>query len=803
MNPPILHGLRVLEFAHGIAGQYLGQLLSDQGADVLKAEPPTGARYRDCPQFHVWNRGKRSAIADLSTPQGLDFVRQLASRADVLISDFPAAEADSLGLGYASLSAANPGLVYVWLPPYGADGPFADTPADDALASALGGMYAAQPSLNGEPVMITIPIASYTAALLAASAVCAALYARERDGAGQQVILSCLAGVLSQGSATIIRRLEVETPVRSRHPQGALPVYKLYRALDDWFFIACGNNVFFNKLCIALGRPELAADERFSPAPWGLIDPDHMRELTEIIAPIISERTRDYWLQFLQANDVPCAPVLDRRDYINHPQVAHNGLRLALDDPELGPVLMAGPPAFLSDSAPVEIRPAPALGEHTFSALEAWPVGGTQNSGLEKERRPSELPVSTLPISGEGRAAGSPSGPLAGVRIVDLSYYIAGAHCPMLLADYGAAVIKVESLEGDPFRAFGLGFLGWNRGKRGIAVDLRTDEGRDIVYHLARDADVFVENFRTGVSHRLRIDYDTIRGINPHIVYCTVAGWGETGPCSHLPVFDPIFQASSGAISAQGGDGDPVFLAPAITDYSASHCAAYAIAAALYGRERTGRAQRAVVTLTGASMAIQSGEFIFPAAGGEFGHALRGGEDFPGSSAAYRSYRCSDGFVFIACSSAEHWRGLAKSIGRPELAYPGAWPSAAHTEPRGGIAHAVGEMLAEDTVERWLKRLGSHGVPCAPVIPLRQVLDSPQVHANGWAAEHEHPKWGIVRQTANLASFSRTPGASQGTAPLLGQHTGEILREIGYPEELILDLLARCVVAETRTPRPA
>ena len=772
--PPVLHGLRVLELTHGIAGQYLGQLLADQGADILKAEPPDGAGYRGCPQFHVWNRGKRSAVADLTSAAGVDLVRTLASRADVLISDLSAREAQALGLDYASLGREDSGLVYAWLTPYGEHGPFAEAPADDALASALGGMYAAQPSFSGDPVMITIPIASYTAALLAASGVCSALYARERDGLGQQVTVSLVAGVLSQGSATIIRRLHVETPIRARHPQGALPVYKLYKASDEWFFIACGNNVFFNKLCIALGRPELAADERFAAAPWGLINSDHMRELTEIIAPIIVERSRDYWLLFLQANDVPCAPVLDRRDYINHPQVIHNGLRLTVDDPELGHVVMAGPAISFSKSAPAAIRPAPALGEHTPTALEAWP-----------ERSPVQPSPSRVK---------RPAGPLAGVRIVDLSYYIAGAHCPMLLADYGADVIKVESLEGDPFRAFGLGFLGWNRGKRGIAVDLRTDEGRDIVYHLVREADVLVENFRIGASHRLRVDYETLRDVNRRLVYCTVAGWGETGPYSHLPVFDPVFQASSGAISAQGGDGDPVFLAPAITDYGASHSAAYAIAAALYARERTGEAQRAVVTLTGASMAMQSGEFIFPAEGGEFGHALKGSEDFAGTSAAYRSYRCSDGFVFVACSTEEHWRAFAKSIGRPELAYPGAWPAAARTESKGGVARAVSEMLAEDTLDSWLKRLASHGVPCAPVLPLRQVLDSPQVQANGWAVEHEHPKLGTVRQTAALVGFSRTPGASQRTAPLLGQHTEEVLHEIGYTDALIEELSERGVI---------
>ena len=775
MNPPVLAGLRVLELASGIAGQYLGQLLADQGADVLKLEPPDGGM-RGCPQFRVWNRGKRSAVADLSTGAGKSLARELAARADAVIADFSPGEGEAFGLDYASLAEADSRLVYAWLPPYGESGPFVATPGDDALAASLGGMYAAQPSFSGEPVMITIPIASYTAALLAASALCSALYARERDGAGQQVAVSWLAGVLSQGSATIIRRLDAESPAAPRHPQGSLPVYKLYKASDEWFFIACGNNVFFNKLCIALERPELAADERFAPAPWGLIDPEHRRGLTAIFAPIIAAKPRDYWLTYLQENDVPCAPVLSRLDYIDHPQVIHNGLRLALDDPELGHVIMAGPPVTFEKSAAVEIRAAPVLGEHTATCLGAWP------------RR-----VAAAGASAPAPCPGRP--PLDGVRVVDLSYYIAGAHCPMLLADYGADVVKVESLEGDPFRTFGLGFLGWNRGKRGIAVDLRSDEGRDIVYHLVRDADVFVENFRTGVSHRFRVDYETLRDINPRIVYCTVAGWGQTGPNAALPVFDPVFQASSGAIKAQGGDGDPVFLAPAITDYGASHSAAYAIAAALYDRERTGEGQRALVTLTGAVMAMQSGEFIFPAGGGEFGHAVKGGEDFAGTSAAYRCYRCADGWLFLACTTEDHWRAMAKAIGRPEFAYPGAWPAAAQTDPKGGVADAVQEMLAEDTVDSWLKRFASRAVPCAPIVPVRDVLDSPQVQANGWTVDHEHSKWGTVRQTATLARFSRTPAVSQRTAPLLGQHTDELLRGIGYDERRILELRDKGVVA--------
>jgi crotonobetainyl-CoA:carnitine CoA-transferase CaiB-like acyl-CoA transferase len=775
MKPP-LHGLRVLELAGDIAGQYLGQLLADQGADVLKIEPPRGGRWRGTPQSAVWNRNKRSAVADVRTVEGCAFVRDLAARCDVVIADFSPGEGEALGLDYETLTAGNPALVYAWLPPYGERGPYSDLAPDDALATAVAGMFTAQASFSGDPSFVTLPLASYTAALLAASAVCAALLARERHGCGQRLTVAWMSGTLALYSATVIhapqRKDAISPAARARHPQGANPAYKLYKASDAWLFIACGNNLFFNKLCIALGRPELAADERFSGAPWALTRREDMEALTAIIAAIIAERPRDHWLAYLQQNDIPCAAVGTRREYMDDAQVIHNGLRVQTDDPDLGPVVMAGSPISFSQSEAVRLRPAPRLGAGTAPALQAWPA------------RPAQRQASP--------ATDAP--PLDGIRVLDLSSYIAGAHCPVVLAEYGADVIKVESLEGDPFRTFGLGFLGWNRGKRAIALDLKSAEGLEIVYELARRADVVVENFRTGSAARLKVDYQTLSAINPNLIYCTVAGWGETGPNADLPVFDPIFQARSGANQAQGGDGDPVFLAAAITDYGAAYLAAYAVTAALYARAVTGRGQRAVITLTGAVMAMQSGEFIFPASGGTFGHETIGGVDFLGPSAAYRCYPSADGWLFLACTTEEHWHAMAKAIGRPELAYPGAWQAARTAAPRGGLADVIQEMLSEDTAERWLQRFAAQAVPAAPIVALRDVLYTPQLQENGWMVEHQHPQWGPVRQVARLAQMSRTPPVSQRAAPLLGEHTDEVLRELGYDEPRIAALRQKRLV---------
>jgi crotonobetainyl-CoA:carnitine CoA-transferase CaiB-like acyl-CoA transferase len=775
--PPVLDGVRVLELAGGIASQYLGQLLADQGADVLTVEPPGGSDWRGRPQFHVWNRGKRSALADVTTEQGHAFVLDLAARADIVITDHGPAHSNELRLTIDDLAAENSRLVHAWLPPYGAEGPLADIPPDDALGEALGGNLAGQTSSTGDPVLVTLPLASYMAAMLASSATCAALIARDRDGTGQQVTVSWLAGSIQIHTAALVtapgQRSLVGAAARAMVPQGSIAGYKLYKASDDWLFIPCGNNAFYNKFLVALDLAEVLGEERFTNGPWGLA-PEDQKELRDRIAPIIAEKPRDFWLRHLDEHDVPAAPVMSREDFIVDEQVVHNGLRLELDDPELGRVAMANTPVEFWDTPGGVRGPAPALGAHTESALADWP------------ERSSPAASSPTLISRP---------PLDGVRVVDISSYIAGSLCPMVLADYGADVIKVESFDGDAFRAFGAGFLGWNRGKRGLAVNLKHQEqSQEIVYDLVRRADVVVENFRAGVSTRLGVDYDTLRAINPNIIYCSIPGWGETGPYAGKPVFDPIFQARSGAQRAQGGDGDPVFLVAAITDYSAAHLTAYAATAGLFARERTGKGQKVTITLAGATMAIQSGEFIFPASGGSFGHAAWGAKDCIGTSAAYRCYPASDGWLFIACTTEAHWHAMAKAIGRPELAYPGAWPAVAASHPRDGLVDEVISMLGEDTADSWVQRLTSHGVPAAPIVALWDSLDHPQALASGLDARHEHPQFGDVRQTGVMAKFSRTPGIARRAAPTLGQHTDEILREIGYDEARIAVLREKQIV---------
>src|SRR5438094_391100 len=249
-------------------------------------------------------------------------------------------------------------------------------------------------------------------------------------------------------------------------------------------------------------------------------------------------------------------------------------------------------------------------------------------------------------------------GPLDGIAVVDLTSYIAGSYAGMMLADMGARVTKVEALAGDSFRELP-GFYGWNRGKRSIAVDLKTPAGCQIVEQLAERSDVFMENMRPGVADRLGAGYERLHALNPRLVYSSVTAFGSTGPYVDRPGFDPLLQAMSGAMALQGFGGPPQYLRIAVTDYYAASLAAQAILAALFVRERTGKGQRVETSLLNAAIALQSGNFV----------DYKGKQHMFRDNPTYRLYRAGDGqWFFLACGNQTFWVKLCKALGLEPLA---------------------------------------------------------------------------------------------------------------------------------------
>ncbi len=385
------------------------------------------------------------------------------------------------------------------------------------------------------------------------------------------------------------------------------------------------------------------------------------------------------------------------------------------------------------------------------------------------------------------------AGPLNGFRILDLSAVISGPFGTMILADQGADVIKVEPAGGDFTRAAGnrmkgmsASFLNNNRNKRSIAVDLKGPGGVDLIKRLARDCDVFVQNFRPGVMERLGLGEDAIREVRPDIVYVSLSGFGEKGPFAGKPVYDPIVQALSGLASVQGGSDEqrPRLLRTILPDKLTAITASQAITAALLARERTGEGQHVRLSMLDAVVA-----FLWSS---DMGGQTYVGHDVSQQRAASfidLIYETKDGHMSVAVMTNPQWKALAEVTGHPE------WlddPRFATTELRdlniNDRLELIQSVLVERTTDEWMAVLEPAGVPCAPVLHRKDMIHHPQVQASGIVTEHDHPVAGRLRQARNAARFSETVPEHRFGAPQLGEHTDEILREAGFSDAEIVQM---------------
>lgn len=380
-----------------------------------------------------------------------------------------------------------------------------------------------------------------------------------------------------------------------------------------------------------------------------------------------------------------------------------------------------------------------------------------------------------------------------GIKVIELGGYIVGSLCASLLADLGAEVIKIESLQGDGLRVLLGAFQGWNRGKRGLAVDLRTEEGKTILHQLVQRSDVLVQNLRAGVSERWGADYATLSRPNPQLIYCSMPGYGQSGPYVEKPGFDPLLQARSGAMAAQGGpEKPPVYYRIAISDYAGAMLGAYGVAMALYLRTKTGKGQFLHGSLLNAAIAVQSGEFItYPGKPEE-----APGMDYWGTSATYRLYSTQDGYIFVGCDDESSWPALCRALGKEELMSDPRFKSpTARQDNAPQLAQILETVFAGGSWQHWLDLLEAAGVPCAPAHHPRDLFSHPHVLQNDLIAEHDSADLGRMKQMGMVVKLSQTPGKLWRAAPGLGQHTDEILSELGYSGEEIQQLRGKRVIA--------
>ncbi|MEK7230302.1 MAG: CoA transferase [Candidatus Binatota bacterium] len=394
-------------------------------------------------------------------------------------------------------------------------------------------------------------------------------------------------------------------------------------------------------------------------------------------------------------------------------------------------------------------------------------------------------------------------GPLAGVKVLDLTRVLAGPYCTMFLGDLGAEVVKIEQPEvGDDTRAWGPPFAGGesayflciNRNKKSVTLDLKSNQAVGLLRRLAEGADVLVENFRPGTMERLGLGERELRAVNPRLIYASLSGFGADGPMKDWPGYDLIIQAWGGLMSVTGmPDGEPTKVGVAIVDIVAGLMLGKAILAALFARERTGVGQKLETSLLEAEVAclINAGSnyLVGGVVPGRWGNAHP-------NIVPYQSFKSRDGYLVIGVASEGIWRRLCQAIGMAWLADdPRFARNPQRVEHRGELIDILTEIFLQRDTAAWMTLLIDAGVPCAPVQTIDQVFLAPQVIAREMVVEVPHPTAGTLRMAGLPVKFSGTPASIRLAPPLLGQHTAEVLRSwLRLDDSAIDDLKSKGVI---------
>ncbi len=380
--------------------------------------------------------------------------------------------------------------------------------------------------------------------------------------------------------------------------------------------------------------------------------------------------------------------------------------------------------------------------------------------------------------------------PLENIKVLDLSRALAGPYCTLMLADMGADVLKIEQPgRGDDTRGWGppfvngesAYFLSVNRNKKSLTLNLKEEEGKKIFYSLSETADVIVENFRPGTTEKLGVSYEDIRNLSERIVYCSISGFGQSGPYKLRPGYDLILQGMGGLMTMTGEEKrPPVKIGVAITDIAAGMFAAYGILAALYTREKTGKGQYVDISMLDCQVSwltYQAGNFFATGVSPK-----RLGSAHP-TIVPYQAFETKSGYINVAVGSEKLWQNFCSAVGHEELTDdPKYKTNRDRVENRKELISLLQKIFSEKPTEEWLKAFHERGVPAGPIYTFDQIFSDPQVLHRNMLVEMDHPVAGEIKQTGVPVKLSETPGSIELPPPLLGEHTEEILRRLNYTD---------------------
>jgi crotonobetainyl-CoA:carnitine CoA-transferase CaiB-like acyl-CoA transferase len=766
---PPLAGISVVEHGEGPASSIAGMLLSDAGASVVKLEPPGGASERLSAAHRVWNRGKQSFVLDTDLAVPSHALHALLRNADVVLVQAPAARIEEF------IAMLDTSAIVCRITGFGSNGPLSALDADDTAVAAYAGLCADQAGWLPGPSSLAHLLPSTAAAILTVQRVVAALIERTRSEAGAVMETSLLASLFAMSGQVRGERVPQPRPL-SASPRGSSPFYSLFECQDGaWLQLGCLHAGFVQKAIDALGLrtalQPLIDDARFGDGVTIASD--------AIAAPLLaamdetfSRAPRAEWLTRLAEGDVPAAPVLPGKDFLNDPQAIFNGLAVVQDD-EVGAITEVGPFARLSRSGDGIRVGAPRLGVHK-------PVA---SGSRQSERTRAESVAASLE--------------LAGLVVLELSNIIAGPMVGRCLAELGANVIKLESPDGDIFRQqLAPEFLPLNAGKRSICLNLKDPEGNACGRRMAGLVDVVVNNMRPGVAERLGLGWDSVRALNPAAVYCQVTAFGAGGPYSARPGGDPLAGALTGMQYEQGLPvGKPVYVRGAPIDNIAGMLGAMGILLALRERQRSGMGQLVETSLLDAGALLNCHSTM---SGPNSVADARPASQY-GLNALRRLYEAADGWLSLDVDGQDEWRILCNQLNvAPLLSDARFCTPERRLANDTALTQVLAAAIANLAVDAVCGSLRKSGLLSVPVRPQTGDLDDPQALTNGWVETFEHPTLGSIR--VFRAWHDGTRQVHLRPPPLLGQHGIEILRELDF-NELDIDALTQTGALCTPTPR--
>ena len=786
---PASEPLRVLELGAGIASAYAARLLADQGADVVKVEPPEGDPARRLGPFAdtvdeersglflAVNLNKRGICLDLGTDDHKHRLARLIGWANVVVHSLRRDEAIALGLDPTSIHATRPDLIVLAMTPFGLTGPYADFAASELTLSHGGGWAGLCPMAHPEPSYPPLKMHGHHCSMMAGVAGAMSVFAVVRDrmrcGAGEYIDFSVLAYVASVLEFGIHVYTYHGFVIKRTVPRSLIP-WRIFDTKDGAIFLACIEQDQWERLVEFMGNPDWATLEVFA-TPAG-------RNQNQDVIHTFLEEFIGGWNTFdlyhaAQQQRICFAPIMTFENLASDRHLADRRFFTTLPGDDTRYV---APALLIDDERPQYGRPAPRLGEHNAELQDATPAPAPP-------------------------ATSSPARPLEGVRVLDLTWVWAGPFGSMNLAHLGADVIRVESsVRPDLYRrgpaapegvepslnTNGM-FNQWNQGKRSVGVDLRDPRGIEIVKALVAEVDVVFQNFATGVLERLGLDYDVLKAINPQVILASVSGYGQTGPYREYMGYGPATGPLSGLASASGFPGEgPEETGVAMPDPTAGITAAYAVTAALLRRDETGVGEHLDVTLWEATAALNLDGWMEYALRGTQAERIGNRDPWMAPHGCFPTAG-DDEWVTIACTD-DGFAQLAEII--PGLMDERFATLASRKHYEDELDAVVSAWTGE--LDRWYVTglLQARGIAAFPSFTCKDIIEDPHLNARGFVERLEHPEVGARAHTGIPWRFAERPNGVRMPAPQLGGHTDEVLRDVLGLSDAEIDDLRECGV---------